>query len=110
MRFVFLFFYIIINVYFFIMNYEMFTITDYVNYGNGTLYVSPILFVEFLGLLFVVCFFILDTQKDNSKKKLIEQFETTIKNLKSEIEVLNVKLENRELKKENAQLHNKEIN
>lgn len=50
------------------MNYEMFTITDYVNYGNGTLYVSPILFVEFLGLLFVVCFFILDTQKDNSKK------------------------------------------
>lgn len=55
-------------------------------------------------------FFHIRHPKRQFKKKLIEQFETTIKNLKSEIEVLNVKLENRELKKENAQLHNKEIN
>lgn len=110
MRYVFLFFYIIINVYFFVMNYEMFTITDYINYGNGTFYVSPILFVEFVALIFVIGFFILDSQKDKSKKKLIEKFEATTSNLKKEIEVLNVRLENRELKKENAQLHNKEIN
>lgn len=110
MKYVLLFFYIIINVYFFVMNYEMFTITDYINYGNGSLNISPVLFLEFIALVFIIAFFFLDSIKDDLKKKLINSLETTINNLKSEIEVLNVKLENRELKKENAQLHNKKIN
>lgn len=110
MRFIILFIYIISNVYFFVMNYEMFTITDYINYGNGTFYFSPILFVEFIGLIFIIMFFILDSEKEKSKKKMTQNFESIISNLKKEIEILNVRLENKELKKENELLSELENN
>ncbi|NJM80111.1 MAG: hypothetical protein HC854_11790 [Flavobacterium sp.] len=50
------------------MNYEMFIITDYINYGGGSLFVSPILFVDFIGFMFVIMFFILNGIKEKKKQ------------------------------------------
>lgn len=102
MRYILLFLYIIINIFFFTMNYEMFTILDYINYGAGTLYISPILFVDFIGLLFVVIFFLADSVKEEKKNKIILQKNTKIDQLEKELEITMLKLENNYLKEEIA--------
>lgn len=97
MRYFTLIVYIIINLYLYILNYELFNSIANVDFGFGIFGSMPIVLVQIIGLFFIGLLFFTDKLKETNKKIQIEKLEAKnillakdleIKQLKETIEVV----------------------
>ncbi len=95
MRNILLFFYLIVNIFLYILNIELFNSVVDIDFGFFVLSFIPLVMLQMIGLIFVLAFYYLDKNKETKKKIEIERLYDKNTIQQKELEIVNLKLENK---------------
>lgn len=91
MRYFTLILYIIINLFLYILNYELFNSVANVDFGFGIFGIMPIVLMQVIGLFFLGLLFYTDKIKEINKRIQIEKLETKNTLLAKDLEIKKLK-------------------
>lgn len=112
MKIILVFLYIVINVFLYILNFEVFNSQVDIDFGFGIFSTMPIILLQVVGFVFTLLFYFLGQKADTKFNNAIEKLEDNILILEKDIEISNLKAANAlkkiEVEKEftNQQLEN----
>ena len=86
-----LLFYIIINVFLYILNFELFNTSTSIDLGFTTITTMPILMVLLIGFVFVGLFYWLDKSNQENSNNEIARFNDKVLLLEKDLEIMSLK-------------------
>ena len=94
MRNLILFLYLIINVFLYTLNFELFNSSVNVDFGFGVFSTMPLILIQLIGLVFILLFVFIDKNKALKNTLLVERLEDRNKILLKDLEINQLKLKN----------------
>ena len=86
--------FLVINVFLYILNMELFNSVVDIDFGFAVVSFMPLILLQLIGLLFVLAFFFLDMNRESKKINAIQKLTDKNTILEKDIEITNLKLEN----------------
>jgi uncharacterized membrane protein len=96
MRNILLLFYIVINVFLYVLNFELFNTSTSIELGFTSFTAMPILLMLFLGMFFIALFYWLDHTNQHEYRMNIEHLNDQIKLHEKDLEIMSLKHLNQE--------------
>lgn len=91
MRYLLLFLFLIINVFLYVLNFELFNSIVNMDFGFDVFATMPILIMLFIGLLFILLFILIGNNDDKKYKMIMTQLESKISLLEKDLEIKDLK-------------------
>lgn len=91
MRNVLLFLYIIVTVFLYVLNFELFNSQVNMDFGFGVYNTMPILFIVMIGLLFLILFVLIGNYTEKRSKSAVSKLESRIALLEKDLEIKDLK-------------------
>lgn len=85
------FLYVAVNIFLLVLNFSLFTATLNIDLGFGIFTLMPLLFLQVMGLLFLLLFNLVYKSLDNKKNYEILLLEKTVSNLEKDVELVSLK-------------------
>lgn len=94
MKIVLLFLYIVVNVFLYILNFEVFNSQVDIDFGFGIFSTMPLILLQVVGFVFALLFFLTGQKADAKHALAIDKLEDKILILEKDIEISNLKAAN----------------
>lgn len=91
LRYLIIFVYIAVNILLLVLNWDLFTGSNNLNFGFGVYYASPYVLLQVLGLIALVAFAGYDGIKDLTREVYVSKLEKKILELKKDSEINSIK-------------------
>ncbi len=87
MRYLLIFIYVVVNIFVFVLNWDLFTTQLDLDLGFGLFTLLPFLVLQLFGLLVLVIFAIVDGMKDLKRELKISELQNKVVQLEKDVEI-----------------------